>query len=74
MEEKRLDRWLLRTTRRVDGGGMTLCSTVSFRGSGDDIISALGVFISAKECQRTAKESLSTPKLLRFGIDEGWFR
>jgi hypothetical protein len=70
--ENRLDRWLLRGTRRVDEGRTTLVSMVSLSGSGDDMMSALGVAMLATECQRTWKASDSRPDFLRRGIDEQW--
>lgn len=54
-EEKRPDRCWLRVTRCDDGG--TMIVSLSLRGSGDDMMSALEVSGFAMECQRRLKVS-----------------
>jgi hypothetical protein len=44
----------LRVTRRVELGKKALSSAVSLRGSGEDMMSALGVYVLVIGCHLTA--------------------
>lgn len=57
-ESNLVDLWL-RVTRLEDGGTMAVVSS-SLRGSGDDMMSALGVAWFAMECQRRLNDSVAT--------------
>jgi hypothetical protein len=52
-DEKRFD-IKLRVTRRVELGKNALSLAVSLRGSGEDMMSALGVFVFVMGCHRMA--------------------